>query len=159
MASRIDQILREIADVKNVEFDLSKKQVIVTHRTSLEKILHTLSEAGISARVLSPHPSALAKPSGVNRRVIHFTLLSGILVFSGLLGEQFDLSSNLTIPLYALAILFGGYPIAGKGWKEARQLTLGMNFLMSIAVIGAMAIGQWSEAAMVIFLFFTWPIF
>ena len=38
-------------------------------------------------------------------------------------------------------------------WSAARLLSLDINVLMLVAVVGAVAIGQWSEAAAVIFLF------
>jgi Cd2+/Zn2+-exporting ATPase len=62
-------------------------------------------------------------------------------------------ADSVTIPLLLIAVVAGGFHIVRKGWNEAINLTLGMNFLMSIAVIGAMIIGEWSEGAMVIFLF------
>jgi Cd2+/Zn2+-exporting ATPase len=40
-----------------------------------------------------------------------------------------------------------------KGWIALRNRNLNMNALMSIAVTGALLIGQWPEAAMVMFLF------
>ena len=55
--------------------------------------------------------------------------------------------------LAILAIAAGGLPTLKKGWIALKNFTLNINFLMSLAVIGALAIGQWPEAAMVIFLF------
>lgn len=51
------------------------------------------------------------------------------------------------------AILSCGLPTLKKGWIALRHFTLNIHFLMSLAVIGAMCIGQWPEAAMVIVLF------
>ncbi|AKM33089.1 hypothetical protein AB870_21820 [Pandoraea faecigallinarum] len=51
------------------------------------------------------------------------------------------------------AILACGLPTLKKGWIALRHFTLNIHFLMSLAVIGAMFIGQWPEAAMVIVLF------
>jgi Cd2+/Zn2+-exporting ATPase len=51
------------------------------------------------------------------------------------------------------AIATGGIDTLKKGWIALRHFSLNMNFLMSLAVIGAAIIGQWPEAAMVIFLF------
>src|SRR5690606_11938779 len=62
-------------------------------------------------------------------------------------------SSPLVIALALLAIATGGLDTLKKGWIALRHLSLNMNFLMSLAVIGAIAIGQWPEAAVVIFLF------
>ncbi|MGV3617290.1 MAG: heavy metal translocating P-type ATPase [Fimbriimonas sp.] len=60
------------------------------------------------------------------------------------------------VPVVALAlfsIALGGRETLRKGWVAVRTRTLNINFLMSVAVVGAIAIGQWPEAAMVTFLF------
>ncbi|VVE40167.1 putative cadmium-transporting ATPase [Pandoraea iniqua] len=51
------------------------------------------------------------------------------------------------------AIALCGLPTLKKGWIALRHFTMNIHFLMSLAVIGALAIGQWPEAAMVIVLF------
>ncbi|MFX7824760.1 cation-transporting P-type ATPase, partial [Acinetobacter baumannii] len=59
-------------------------------------------------------------------------------------------------PVLALAlasIALAGGPTLRKGWIAVRALTFNINFLMAVAVIGALLIGKWAEAAMVIFLF------
>ncbi|QHE92424.1 heavy metal translocating P-type ATPase [Pandoraea fibrosis] len=55
--------------------------------------------------------------------------------------------------MVVVAILACGLPTLKKGWIALRHFTLNIHFLMSLAVIGAMCIGQWPEAAMVIVLF------
>ena len=55
--------------------------------------------------------------------------------------------------LAVVAVVTGGLPTLKKGWFALRNLTLNIYFLMSLAVIGALLIGQWPEAAMVVFLF------
>ncbi|MGM9516573.1 heavy metal translocating P-type ATPase [Roseateles sp. DB2] len=52
-----------------------------------------------------------------------------------------------------LAVTLGGLPTLRKGWVALRSLTLNIHLLMSLAVIGALALGQWPEAAMVVWLF------
>jgi Cd2+/Zn2+-exporting ATPase len=55
---------------------------------------------------------------------------------------------------FATAILVGGLPLARFAWQELwRSHRMGINTLMVIAVIGAMIIGEWSEAAIVVVLF------
>ena len=52
-----------------------------------------------------------------------------------------------------LAIVIGGYHVAKSAIYSLKTLTMDMNFLMTIAIIGAVFIGQWEEAATVVFLF------
>lgn len=55
--------------------------------------------------------------------------------------------------LYLLAIVTGGWFIAPKAWFALRRLRPDMNLLMTVAVSGAVGIGEWFEAATVAFLF------
>lgn len=55
--------------------------------------------------------------------------------------------------LYLLAIVAGGWFIAPKAWFALRRIRPDMNLLMTVAVLGAVAIGEWFEAATVAFLF------
>ena len=51
------------------------------------------------------------------------------------------------------AIVAGGWHIVPRGLRAARTGALDMNFLMSIAAIGAVLIGEFQEAASAMFLF------
>ena len=55
--------------------------------------------------------------------------------------------------LYSLAILAGVFLVLPKAWFSLRRLRPDMNLLMTIAVLGAVAIGEWFEGATVAFLF------
>lgn len=59
------------------------------------------------------------------------------------------------LPLFfaVLAIAFGGLTTYRKGWLALKNLNLNINALMSVAVTGAVVIGQYPEAAMVMVLF------
>ncbi|MCZ4353676.1 cation-translocating P-type ATPase [Roseovarius aestuarii] len=55
--------------------------------------------------------------------------------------------------LFAIAILFGVWLVAPKAWSSARRLSPDMNLLMVVAVIGAIGLGEFFEAATVAFFF------
>ena len=55
--------------------------------------------------------------------------------------------------LYLLSILAGVWAVLPKAWAALKRLRPDMNLLMVVAVVGAVAIGQWLEAATVGFFF------
>lgn len=72
-------------------------------------------------------------------------------IFSALAG-----TSGVPVPvavLYFSAIIAGGWFIFPKSLYAARKLKPDMNLLMTVAVIGAIILGEWLEAASVSFLF------
>lgn len=75
----------------------------------------------------------------------------------GALGsEAGGVSHGVPLPaavLYALAILSGSWFVVIRAWRALLRLRPDMNLLMTIAVLGAVAIGEWFEAAVVSFLF------
>ena len=81
------------------------------------------------------------------------TVAATIFAALGLALEQLDGSVVASKSLLLVAIILGGWKVFIKGFKAAKSLSLDMNFLMSIAVIGAILIGRWGEGAAVIVLF------
>ena len=55
--------------------------------------------------------------------------------------------------IYGAAVVTGAWFVAPRAWYALRRLRPDMNLLMTIAVAGAMLIGEWLEAATVAFLF------
>jgi Cd2+/Zn2+-exporting ATPase len=87
-------------------------------------------------------------------------LLAGVAVYAGQSGFRAAFFEEaavgppvVVVVLYALGILAGVWVVLPKAWLAARRLRPDMNLLMTIAVAGAVGIGQWLEAATVAFLF------
>jgi len=59
----------------------------------------------------------------------------------------------LTEAIFSLAIITGAWFIVPKALRTLKQKRFDMNVLMTVAVIGAIIIGEWAEAAAVTFLF------
>ena len=80
-------------------------------------------------------------------------ILSGLSLVVGYGLEKFGIVDAVYIPIYVAAVVLGGW---GNFRKAARALPRGnfnMSVLMSVAVVGAMAIGQYEEGASVAFLY------
>lgn len=86
--------------------------------------------------------------------LVHSLLAGGISEALG--SEGLGVAKSAPWPaaaLYAFGIVTGAWHVAPKALYAARSLRPDMNLLMTIAVIGAVAIGEWLEAATVSFLF------
>lgn len=67
--------------------------------------------------------------------------------------EKLDAPSLVFLPLYMIAIVFGGWGNFRKAASALPRLNFNMSILMSVAVLGALAIGQYEEGASVAFLY------
>ncbi len=153
--------------VDSLSFDLVRRELTVNHSGVDESairdtFLDGLSGIGMPAVVVDrdapqPDPTADARtrPPVVSRRMkwqlgIAFVLALASEIIAIVTGHE---GSPLVAGLAIGAIVLGGREMAVKGWHAIRSFTLGINFLMTIAVVGAVVIGEWPEAAMVTVLF------
>jgi Cd2+/Zn2+-exporting ATPase len=85
---------------------------------------------------------------------VKITWITGILFLSAWFLSFTPLVTDPILNvIYAAAIGIGGYPIARRGWYALKSRAIGMELLMTIAAIGAGAIGEWGEGAAIVFLF------
>jgi Cd2+/Zn2+-exporting ATPase len=148
--------LEAMSGIEALRFDLMQRELTVQH--TLGDVVPI--EAALTALGMEPQRKETTGPAPV---IHHGVALSAKLLVaaSGLAAMIAEIASitgvdEKSLPVIALsviAIVTGGIETARKGWIAVRSLTLNINFLMTIAIIGAVAIGEWPEAAMVTFLF------
>jgi len=161
--------LERVAGIESVEFDLIDRNVSVRHRPGVDTVIEDalrdvgmapkrLGEAG-AATPASPTARQVERPSlaGATAWTRHAWLigLAGALALAAeiLAWTTFAEDAWPVIAMSAACIALSGPTTFRKGLVALRTLTLNINLLMTIAVTGAIAIGQWPEAAMVTFLF------
>ncbi|MBR8654852.1 cadmium-translocating P-type ATPase [Achromobacter sp. Marseille-Q0513] len=139
--------------VHALDFNLMQRVLTVVHAEgALERITAAIKSLGMTPEPLAENaprpPAPAAKP--VNWWAIGGAgLMAALSEFSHFAGW----SVYVTAALAVAAILACGLDTYRKGWIAVRNGNLNINALMSIAVTGAVLIGQWPEAAMVMFLF------
>jgi len=144
--------LSSMAGVTDLKFQMMERRLTVQHQLEDERpIFHALVKMGMGPRV-----QALSQPEAGARRKFFLALgLSGFLaVACEVLAYRGQAeTSGLVVGLALLSMVLSGRETFAKGWAALRSLTFNMNFLMTTAILGAMFIGEWPEAAMVTFLF------
>ena len=94
------------------------------------------------------------KPPIWKQKSIQIITLSSILLALGVYIEYITGSTALSHILFLFVGAISGYSIAKKGISSLLKKRLDMNFLMTIAAIGAFSIGYGEEGASVFYLFF-----
>jgi Cd2+/Zn2+-exporting ATPase len=150
----VEKAFSNLPGLVRFEINLVSQRLTVVHDTEslpVAQLIAVLADAGLVAR----HFGAAQKQPGFWQRYgrILSTALAGLFTSLGLLLHWLAEEGNWEKGLFALAIISGGWFIARKGWAAARHGVLDMNVLMSVAIIGALFIDAWDEAAMVVFLF------
>ena len=153
----LERKLSPFSGVQGITADIVGRRLRVKHdpaHLSRHELLQAISETGMTARAAGEGPRMQPAPTfwRRNRRLV-LTTISGVLTGFGMLLFLGGYPEAITVPVYLVAVLTGGFYVARSGLLAARQLNLDINFLMSIAVIGAIVIGEWAEAAAITFLF------
>ncbi len=161
----IRERLSNMDGIAAMQFNLIQRELTVQHRLpSVEPIVKTLAALDMLPKVKSDTLDAEAHMNDDDDHGVSYAiparkwLMVGVAGVAALAAEVVawrsgDDGSLTVIALALFAIAVGGLDTLKKGWIALRHLSLNMNFLMSLAVIGAAIIGQWPEAAVVIVLF------
>ena len=148
--------LRGMPGITGMEFDLVQRKLTLRHdEGALPMALAGLQSLGFEAQPESTQAEGAAEGSQIPRKTPWVLLaIAGISALAAELVQWSAGGANwIVVALAVVAISTGGLPTYKKGWIALRNRNLNMNALMSIAVTGAMVIGHWPEAAMVMFLF------
>ncbi|WP_299461639.1 heavy metal translocating P-type ATPase [uncultured Gimesia sp.] len=154
-------------------FDVLNRRMTVkpsSVEVSAAAIIQAIGQTGMRAEIWDAKKKQTTSASFWSRQGRSLlTGLSGLLMgsaflthvyltgsFSAALGAEEATNGSMPLPVrlqYLTAILTGIWFVLPKAWFALKRLRPDMNLLMCIAVIGALLIDEWFEAAAVAFLF------
>lgn len=145
--------LGRVPAVEDLDFNLMQRLLRVQHRfDSIEPLQKLVASLGMQAEPVDENAPAPAQPA--QQKPWWPLALAGVAAAGAEFFEWFAIGPHWLVAVLAIAAILGaGLPTYRKGWIALKNRNLNINALMSIAVTGAMLIGQWPEAAMVAVLF------
>lgn len=155
-AVKLEKRVARIPGVEAARINFGASKMTVSHAVSVGEILAVIEKMGYSGTVddgsrVKIQPAPFWKTNQYTRP----TVISLIMLIFGLVSSLlFKAPDYVTNGLFIAGIVLGGYLPARNGISvliNAREFD--MNILMTIAVFGAAAIGQFEEATAVVFLF------
>lgn len=164
-AHTIQTGVSKLSGVESCDINFHTEILHVHGKVSAKDVVHRIRELGYNVRDNEKEYSSIRETSPINffqymwgRTDTKLALMALLFVLPGLIFHE--LFPNLGIHYYLIdvssvaAMVLAGYPVAVKGWlafRVSRQVTI--NALMSIAAVGAVIIGAYTEAGVVMILF------
>ncbi len=170
-AEEVTVLKREVGPLvggeQRLAFDILNGRMTVVELpedVSPKAIIEAVERAGLGAEILrdDARRGDVNKPFWQSNRRLLLTTVSGVALLAAIIAQTI-LSRSIAVEsiqkpipatiLFAVATLSGVWLVLPKAIGALRRRQPDMNLLMTVAVVGAIAIGEWFEAAAVSFLF------
>jgi len=155
--AQIRRALEGFAQVRRLQFDLPARALSVdAPPDAWPPVIAALAAAGFQSETLSTPPAAEDTAKAQRAELLRLVAALAVAVLAELL--HFFAPDTLAWHVAGMAVAAGAIALSGlavlrKGLSALLRGQLNINALMSVAVLGAFAIGQWPEAAMVMALY------
>jgi Cd2+/Zn2+-exporting ATPase len=150
----LERRLKPMPGVEGLTADVVNQRVWVRYdaaRVTSDDLVAAIAHTGMRAWL--QHERPIAPLDGAGRLRMAGVIVSGLALGAGLVLDRSGAPASAVWSAYATSIACGSALTLRRALAAARGFALDINVLMLVAVIGAMALRQWSEAATVIFLF------
>ncbi len=161
-ARNVAEGVKKLSGVQLSELNFATGKLTIQGETTRELITERVRALGYDVAEADQESTGAAPIREKNffrflwsRSETRLALLGTLLVFPGLIFNEILQMDLLWVNLLAVAaVLTAGFPVARSAWRNLRfNHSIDINSLMTIAAVGAMVIGAYVEAGMVIVLF------
>ncbi|MDP4553217.1 cation-translocating P-type ATPase [Alkalihalobacillus macyae] len=139
----------EYGESARIQYNLGKLKV--DERVNLDQVEKILASDHASLIKEEDEPGHSHEHNhGHSKMKIYLGISTGVFILALLLD---GMSLIPAVPFYLAAIILSGYQTFIKGLRNLTKLTFNIETLMTIALIGAVSIGEWKEGTLVAILF------
>ncbi len=157
-AQMLEHEIRQLEHGEFATLSFNSGKLMLDERVALEKVKDILKSD--SAYIEQPNADHTHEPNEAhdhdhshgNKRMIGL-LATSTVIYLGAIFMDGAAAQSTVILLYLIAAAISGYTTFWKGLKNLLKLKFNIDTLMTIALIGAIAIGEWKEATLVAILF------
>ncbi|KZN95409.1 MULTISPECIES: heavy metal translocating P-type ATPase [Aeribacillus] len=151
-AAKFENNVKSLPGVQDAKVNFGASKITLWGTTTIEELEKAGAFENLKVRE-DKEKSVKREPFWKQKENIKVYISAVLLVISWFLGKQYGEEHIFATIGYAAAILIGGYSLFIKGFKNLVRLNFDMNTLMTVAILGAAAIGEWGEGATVVILF------
>lgn len=150
-AAKFERNVAALPGVTRVQLNPTTGRLIVEGKADLEAIRREARKENYTIIPVEEEAVSTAQPK-INWELVRVALSAASLL-AAYTGERAVGEASIFIPLYAAAIVIGGWGNIRRAMYSLPRLDFNMSVLMTMAIAGAMAIGEWREGAVVAFLY------
>ncbi|WMT18454.1 heavy metal translocating P-type ATPase [Parageobacillus toebii] len=151
-AAKFENNVKALPGVQDAKVNFGASKITVWGTTTIEELEKAGAFENLKVRE-DKEKTVKREPFWKQKENIKVYISAILLVISWFLGKQYGEEHIFATIGYAASILIGGYSLFMKGFKNLVRLNFDMNTLMTVAILGAAAIGEWGEGATVVILF------
>ncbi|WP_100489376.1 heavy metal translocating P-type ATPase [Sporolactobacillus pectinivorans] len=151
-ANKFEKNVKRLDGVIEAKVNFGASKIMVTGNTTIE----ALEKAGAFEKLKvrdEAEQTVEHVPFWKQKENFKVYISAFLLIISWIIGTQYGELSLIPTIGFLAAIIIGGYSLFIEGFKNLIRLDFDMDTLMTIAIIGAAAIGKWEEGATVVILF------
>src|SRR3990167_3765872 len=161
-AVKVENVLKATRGVTDIKTLITSEKAVITYDeadVNTDEIIKKIEGIGHKAEISSEF-GVRSLELEIKRNLADtlrfvFIIAIGIIALGEIGLEYFGLLEKglelIPLPVTILAILFGGYPIFKKAFLGVLSRQINVDLMMSVGIIGAAAIGEFTSSMLVVF--------
>ncbi len=155
-ALKLEKAIKKIKGVAFASFNYATSVLIIEYEPGIcriDDIISRIHSLGYDTEEKIAEEKVPKKARQYREIKMMLTSISGFLLILGAILILFDFNHTIANVLFLISAFFGGVFAARTGLMGLIGKSIDTNFLMTSAAVGAIILGEYSEAATVMFLF------